>query len=126
MFVAGIVEGGIELASLDELARGCDARAVSARLVLTLSDRFEFESLSAVAKYIRAKSTKTPNKMTGAITHGGIESVFGSRSTTTRGTVAVGALSGLPQLGHATAAVEISCPHSGQYMSDMIAIFSFS
>ena len=29
---------------------------------------------------------------------------------------------GLPQLGQATAAVDISCPHSGQYMSDMIAI----
>ena len=57
---------------------------------------------------------------------GGIESDFGSRSTTTLGIELGGADTGRPQLGHATAAVEISCPHSGQYMSDMMQFLLFS
>lgn len=51
----------------------------------------------------------------GAITQGGIDcsSLDGSAMITLGGALGR-ADSGRPQLGHATAAVDVSCPHSGQ------------
>ncbi|MDI1243746.1 MAG: hypothetical protein PSX80_17685 [bacterium] len=121
MLVTGMVVGGMELTSLDAVFDGTDARSMSGRRLLTFTDKLVFvSSLDEETRYMSPNNTSTPRSTTGAMTQGGIESVFGSLSTTAIGMWLRVADTGRPQLGHATAAVDISCPHSGQYMSDMM------
>jgi hypothetical protein len=85
------------------------------RLVETFTDRLEFAS--SLLRLITTKNTTTSRT---PIIPSGMKIQLGTPSERRTGVMmGVAATTGLadkgrPQLGHATAAAEISCPHSGQ------------
>jgi hypothetical protein len=106
--VVVVVDGGISVA--------VRSASVVERRVETFTFRFEVSS-----SLFRLITTKKTIRSSAPITPSGIKIQLGTPSSRRGTAVTMGVLSitgaaeiGRPQLGHATAEFDVSCPHSGQ------------